>query len=99
MQSAIENETSREELIIKQGLPTWNTENPPKDGSPIVVVGRVIYADEFSTTVQSFSGAVTWRKTESDFEGWMWYFGEYPTAVQQTLEDEVKIDFWMPFPS
>lgn len=99
MQSAIENEISREELIIKTGVPTWNTENPPKDGSPIVVVGRVICSDEFSTSVQPFAGAVKWLKTESNFEGWCWCFREYPMCVQQTLEDEVNIDFWMPFPS
>lgn len=40
----------------------WNTTEPPKDGSVIVAVGRVIVTDEISTSVDAFVADVRWIK-------------------------------------
>jgi hypothetical protein len=77
---------------------TWKSENPPKDGTPVVAVGRVISRDEFSTAVDPFCTVIFWSKTESGFEGWCLGLNEYKIAVASQLEDEVKIDFWIELP-
>jgi hypothetical protein len=75
----------------------WNTNEPPKDGTAIVVIGRVISRDEFSTCVDSFVAAVRWVKDESEYEGW--HFAHSGMVVARTLEDEVKVDWWAHFPN
>lgn len=71
---------------------------PPK-GRPIVAVGRIISADEFSTSVAPFCAVVIWEKGNS-FEGWFYFFTEYQTrlSVARQLDDEVKIDYWADMP-
>ena len=76
---------------------SWKTSEPPKDGTPIVAVGRIIYSDEFSTTVEPFTATIYWNKTKSDYEGWMFWCGGL--SVQRELDDEVKIDFWIERPT
>ncbi|MDB6020800.1 MAG: hypothetical protein JWQ04_657 [Pedosphaera sp.] len=80
---------------------TWNTEEAPKDGRPIVAVGRVIWSDDFSTAVDPFCGAVFWDTSDSKHAHWAhWPRTEYGHAmsVARTLDDEVRIDYWMPHP-
>jgi hypothetical protein len=74
----------------------WNTNDPPKDGTAIIVVGRVIFGDELSTVVDSFVAAVRWTKEGSGFEGW--HFDRDGMSVARTLEDEVKVDWWAAYP-
>ena len=74
----------------------WNTSEPPNDGTKIVAIGRVIWTDDFSTSVIPFVAAICWFKHESGFEGWH-YDGE-GMAVARALEDEVKVDYWAHFP-
>jgi hypothetical protein len=83
-------------LVDCQTKNPWNTTEPPKDGSTIVAVGRVIFSDEFSTTCESFVASVRWIKDQSNYEGW--HFAKDGITVAQTLEDEVKIDWWLPYP-
>lgn len=84
----------------------WNTSDAPKDGSPIVAVGRVIgqrSMDEFGddpdaaccTVSQPIVAAMAWTKPEGCFEGWHYLGG---LSVAETVGDEVYVDFWMPFP-
>ena len=74
----------------------WNTGEPPKDGTPIVAIGKVMWSDEFSTCADPFVAEIVWRKTDSGFEGWLLSSG---LAVAQSLDDEVIIHYWMPFPA
>lgn len=74
----------------------WNTNEPPKDGTTIIVVGRVIWSDEFSTCVDSFVAAVRWIKDQSNYEGW--HYDRDGMTVARTLDDEVKVDWWAHFP-
>lgn len=48
----------------------WLDGNPPKDGTPIVAIGRVIWRDEYSTLVDSFVAHIRWEKDQSGYEGW-----------------------------
>lgn len=75
----------------------WNTTEPPKDGSVIVVVGRVIVTDEISTFVESFVASVRWEKDSSGFEGW--HYNRDGMTVARALDDEVKIDWWIEYPT
>lgn len=76
--------------------PLWNTSEPPKDGTTIIVVGRVIWSDDISTCVDSFVAAVRWIKDSSNYEGW--HYDRDGMTVARTLDDEVKIDWWAHFP-
>lgn len=71
---------------------SWNETEPPKDGTIIVAIGRVIWHDDISTTVDSFTGAVMWIKDESGYEGW--HFAKDGMVVACGLDDEVKVDYW-----
>lgn len=74
----------------------WQTNEPPKDGTVIVVVGRVIWSDEFSTSVEQFDGAIRWERGSSGYEGW--HYKCNGMAVARELGDEVKVDWWANFP-
>jgi len=75
----------------------WSTFEPPKDGSFIVAVGRVISSDECFTSVDPFVAAVYWEKDSSGYEGW--HFRDTGMVVACSLDDEVKIDYWNPYPA
>lgn len=75
----------------------WNKTEPPKDGSVIVAVGRVIVTDEISTFVESFVAAVRWEKDQSGYEGW--HYNRDGMTVARALDDEVKIDWWTEYPT
>lgn len=91
------------DLLSKMAAPrqlgAWKTEAPPKDGKPVVAVGRVIASDGFSTWADPFAAAIFWHKTQSGFEGWCLWLNEYKLAVARQLEDEVKIDCWLEYPN
>lgn len=70
----------------------WNTTEPPKDGSVIVAVGRLIVTEEFLTGVDFFVSAVRWEKDQSGYEGW--HYNSDGMTVARALDDEVKIDWW-----
>jgi len=74
----------------------WQEVNPPKDGTAIVAVGRVIWSDEFSTTADSFVAAIRWEKDQSGYEGW--HFERDGMTVARTLDDEVLVDWWALLP-
>lgn len=76
--------------------PLWNTSEPPKDGTTIIVVGRLIWSDEFSMCVDSFVAAVCWIRDQSNYEGW--HYDRDGMTVARTLDDEVKIDCWANYP-
>ncbi len=76
----------------------WATCEPLKDGSPIVAIGRVIMHDSQDgwTCVDPFVAAVRWEKDASGYEGW--HFIRDGMVLASSLEDEVRIDFWNPYP-
>lgn len=74
----------------------WNTENPPKDGTTIVAIGKVMFSDEWSTSAEPFLAEVSWCQPEGGHLGWHYSNG---MAVATTLEDEVIIHYWMPYPT
>lgn len=73
----------------------WNTADAPKDGSEIIAVGRVICSDEFSTYVNPFVAAIHWEAASGCYEGWHLSNG---LAVARTMDDEVMVDWWAPYP-
>jgi hypothetical protein len=75
----------------------WQTKEPPKDGTVIVAVGRVIWSDEFSTSVDQFAAAIRWEKGSSNFEGW--HYNRDGLTVAREMGDEVKVDWWANFPN
>lgn len=74
----------------------WLGGNAPKDGTPIVAIGRVIWHDEYSTSVDSFVAVIRWLKDQSGYEGW--HFDRDGMTVARTLDDEVMVDWWLPLP-
>ena len=79
------------------GWSAWLDGDPPKDGTPIVAIGRVIWRDEYSTSVDSFVALIRWEKDRSGYEGW--HFDRDGMTVARTLDDEVMVDWWLPLPS
>lgn len=79
------------------GCSAWLDGNPPKDGTPIVAIGRIIWRDEYSTSVDSFVAAIRWLKDQSGYE--CWHFDRDGMTVARTLDDEVMVDWWLPMPS
>lgn len=76
----------------------WRTDEPPKDGRPIVAIGKVMYSDEFSTCAQPFVAAITWGSSRfSDIKDG-WHFWQDGMSVPSTTEDEVIIHHWLPMP-
>jgi hypothetical protein len=69
---------------------------PPQDGTPIVVIGRVLSEDDFGCCSDPFHGFVRWEKDSSGYEGW--HFIGSGMVVASCLDDEVKIDWWNPLP-
>lgn len=78
---------------------TWKSECPPKDGTPIVVVGRVIFSDGLLTSVDPLCSQIFWSKPESGYEGWCFHLGAGQLAVASQLNDEVVIDHWIELPA
>jgi len=75
----------------------WSTLPPLKDGTTIVAVGRVIITEDICTSVDSFVAAIYWEKDSSGYEGW--HFRDTGMVVACSLDDEVKIDYWNPYPA
>lgn len=75
----------------------WNTSEAPKDGTRIVAIGRVICDEGMTTSVYPFCGDVEWTEREGESKGW--HFTAHGLSVARQLDDEVKIDFWMPYPT
>lgn len=77
-------------------LPTWQTGEPPKDGTEIIAVGKVMWQDEFSTTADPFVAAIRWYKDQSEYEGW--HYTDTGLTVARTLDDKVIVHWWSLFP-
>ena len=59
-----------------------------------MAIGRVIWSDEYSTSVDSFVAKIWWI---SDKAGW--YYVSGGLSVARTVDDEVMVDWWLPYPS
>ena len=68
----------------------------PRDGVAVVAIGRVIWDDSVSVSVDGFTAAIRWLKGSSGYEGWYW--DKDGLTVAQCPSDEVMIDWWMPMP-
>lgn len=84
-------------------MKTWKTENPPKDGTPIVAIGCVVSPHEAGGSVAPFLLTVFW-KVDGAFKGWCHRpFADRSSpcdglAVADSTSDEVRIDFWIEGP-
>jgi hypothetical protein len=87
----------------------WKKTEPPKDGTLIIAIGSVIYEfsagdeDDFGVDAGPAIGAcsdpfvaeVRWMAEPNQAAGWHYLSG---LSVARTLEDLVKIDFWLEAP-
>jgi len=74
----------------------WKTTEPPKDGSTIVAIGRVIITEDICTSVDAFLGEISWLKDKSGYTGW--HFRETGMTIARALDDKVMIDLWIETP-
>lgn len=77
----------------------WRTDEPPKDGKPIVAIGKLIYSDEFSTTDDPFCAVITWGSNRFEDIKRGWHFARDGMSLPQTPDDEVIIFWWLPYPT
>jgi hypothetical protein len=55
--------------------------------------------DPFIGLIHSFIGLIHWTSHADESEGWHWVADGLSVArVARTLDDEVKIDFWLEYP-
>ena len=76
--------------------PHWSASEPPKDGTAIVAIGRVILTDGISTIVEHFVSAIRWEKDPSGYEGW--HYKRDGMTVARDMYDVVKVNWWSHFP-
>ena len=74
-------------------LERWNETEPPKDGRPVVLCGRIIVRDELSTEKIPFCQLVYWDAVMGD-----WLFWETGLCLRDGPEQEVIAQYWMPYP-
>lgn len=86
---------NQQALRLAIGAAAWLTADPPKDGTTIVAIGRVISRGVCSTSVDRFVAAIRWLKDQSGHEGW--HFDREGSTVSR-LDDEVIVDWWLPMP-
>lgn len=78
---------------LRPALAQWNETQPPKDGTPVVIVGGIMVFDEFSTTKIPFCVCAHWSAEQKDWIRW-----EDGLSVRRSLSSEVIVHFWMPYP-
>ena len=91
-----EHSTLNAERRTGEAPPTWHKDNPPKDGTSIVAIGRLIYEEEgCMTTVEPFCAVIHWSAAVGQYIGWHYRDG---LAVPRTPDDEVMLDAWIEYP-
>ena len=73
----------------------WRTDAPPKDGTRIVAIGKVIYTEDACTTAESFLAELAWTEKPGEAKGWHRPNG---MALCCYLDDEVVIHYWNLYP-
>lgn len=73
----------------------WKKENPPKDGSPIVAIGRIMNGGRNWTSITPFCAIVQYHKHEES-EGWRYGNG---MSVIDDPNEAVEIDLWTELPN
>jgi len=76
----------------------WRTDKPPKDGTPIVAIGKVMERDEFSTAAVPFVAALTWGSNRFQDIKNGWHFWHDGMSLPSSPDDEVIIHYWLPMP-
>lgn len=74
----------------------WKKTLPPMDGTWIIAIGAIIWKDEFSTTCEPFLALVHWTDRQGESSGWHLRSG---LSLRETLDDVVRIDFWLEEPT
>lgn len=74
----------------------WNTENPPKDGTIIVAIGKVVWMDGAITGADPLLAEISWCQPKGGHLGWHFTSG---MSVATSTNDEVIIHYWMPCPT
>lgn len=83
----------------KPATTVWNTENPPKDGQPIVAIGRIISSDELTTRVETFCRIIYWHDfVQSGIAAWAVSDSYFPLVLCPDIDGEVIVDYWLPRP-
>jgi hypothetical protein len=73
----------------------WKTGEPPKDGTHIIAIGRIIAEGEI---VKPYIGEIFWKNTTSGFTGWMYQTYCWPLSVCCSPDETFKIDHWIELP-
>ena len=74
-------------------IATQTVLEPPKDGRPVLVSGRIVFDDGIGTTAQPVLGRM---KFDSELGEWRWYMSGL--VVRQFAEAVLQIDAWRPMP-
>ena len=75
----------------------WKTTEPPKDGTRIIAIGRILWHDDFSDGSNPYLGEVFWSESES-FTGWMYQSESWPLSVTCSPDEKFIIDWWIESP-
>lgn len=78
----------------------WNyLSEAPKD-RPIVVMGKVMVSDEFSTAAIPFCGVIEWRSVEGHEDWYLFHSSHdgHPMTLRRGLDEEVIIHYWQEVP-
>ena len=73
----------------------WKTTEPPKDGTEIVAIGKIMFTEDCYTAAEPFMAAIRWIKDDSGFDGWHLANG---MALARAADDEVIIHWWIEYP-
>ena len=79
-----------------QNIP-WKTTEPPKDGTHIIAVGRIIVEDDLGCSVQPYLGEIFWKESPS-FTGYMYQSESWPLSVTCSPDETLVVDWWIESP-
>lgn len=74
-------------------IATQTVLEPPKDGRPVLVSGRIVFDDGIGTTALPVLGRM---KFDSAIGEWVWYMTGL--AVRPFAEAVLRVDAWRPMP-
>lgn len=73
----------------------WNEGEAPRDGKPYVIMGRVVWADEYGGGSNPFL-AEGHHVTRDGWSGWV---DTYGLAISPDIRDTLHVDYWIALPN
>ena len=70
----------------------------PQDGTTIVAVGRIIWTNGFSTSIDTFVNAIRWDRDRVGVDARTWRIAHTSMELRKKVDDRVCVDWWMPMP-